>query len=596
MTPVKDLIKRVRTLIHDNDCINYDDRDILHTLNAGLRFMRRTISEIQPELLMTTYTGILQAGEDTIELQHRPMKIIEMTAGDKIISSVENFAGKKIFSNFDKVFGNTTRSCPRYELKTFNEYPLEETTLHHIRNRNKIGQPEKFYRVGLQSLKIYPKPRAETAYTLRTIDDMLVVTEEKNIHLADFQGRISREIIGSLNGDLYLKYISWEDGVLIASGAQLQYFNGADFVTLDSPPAEDVFIRDGRVVVTFKSVIRFSGIGDENNWLDDSNVESASKFVEVGYKDGGNFIGAANLSQDILILKDNRKCYRMTGNFPEWQISEIADQIECGGRRSYCSVGDDVFVLGAEEACLIQRNFYGNVKPLNLGAQIKSELHRLPKNSQVRFVPPLYQVWIIGKGGFVLVYDIRFRSWWRRQFNADVLDVFNDGNEVFIVKRDRISKLDKGTFKDNEKFLSWKFLTQRLVSHHDYLLKRTRVSVIPLSHEHYDGQIFCGRVVIPLPIPDREMQVHEDDSPIYRNKTKLHGKGRLRGYLLPQLPNEKIFWSEQFLPDNRHKIFANNTFELISRNVFRSHYLDVGGRGAGGRFVLQSIIMDIAEV
>ena len=172
MTPVKDLIKRVRTLIHDNDCINYDDRDILHTLNAGLRFMRRTISEIQPELLMTTYTGILQAGEDTIELQHRPMKIIEMTAGDKIISSVENFAGKKIFSNFDKVFGNTTRSYSKYELKTFNEYPLEETTLHHIRNRNKIGQPEKFYRVGLQSLKIYPKPRAETAYTLRTIDDI----------------------------------------------------------------------------------------------------------------------------------------------------------------------------------------------------------------------------------------------------------------------------------------------------------------------------------------------------------------------------------------------------------------------------------------
>ena len=169
---VKDLIKKIRTAIHDTDCINYDDGEILNSINAAVRFLRRTIAEIQPELLITEKTGILESGKDTIELENIPMKIIEMTAGDKVTSKSEGYSGKKIFSNFDKIFGNNSSSCTKYELKTFAEYPLQETTLHHVHDRNKIGKPEKFYRAGLKVLKIYPKPRSETAWTLRTIDDI----------------------------------------------------------------------------------------------------------------------------------------------------------------------------------------------------------------------------------------------------------------------------------------------------------------------------------------------------------------------------------------------------------------------------------------
>lgn len=171
MLPVKDLIKKIRAAIHDTDCINYDDGEILNSINAALRFIRRTIAEIQPEILISETTGILDAGNDTIQLENRPMKIIELTAGDKIISKAEGYSGKKIFSNFDKVFGNVTNTNSRYELKTFAEYPLQETNLHHIKNRNITGKPQKFYRAGLTTLKIFPKPRSETAWTLRTIDD-----------------------------------------------------------------------------------------------------------------------------------------------------------------------------------------------------------------------------------------------------------------------------------------------------------------------------------------------------------------------------------------------------------------------------------------
>ena len=424
---------------------------------------------------------------------------------------------------------------------------------------------------------------------------ILIVKNDKKIYLADFQGNVSSVEIGKLSGSLYPKYAAWESGVLIASGGALQYFNGAELVNLNSPMAENVFVRNGRVVIQSDSNLYYSGVGDENVWQEDNNVESASKFVEIGYKDGAKIINAVALSQDILILKSNKNCYRLGGEFPNWQISKVAENVECSGRLSNCAVGDEVFVVGANEVSLIQNAFYGNVKPEDIAAQIKSEVHKLPPNTQVKFVNPLWQVWALGRGGAVLVYDMRLKSWYKRKFNAEIIDVFTVADEIFLVKSDRISKLDKGTFKDNGEYMSWKFLAQRLVSHNDYLLKRTKVTITPLNHENYCGQISIGKVKIPLPIPKRAIETFENDSPIFGNETKINFKGRVRGQMLPQMPNEDIFENKNSY-DDKIKVLAKNKFELVSKNVFRSRYLDVKGEGAGGRFILNQIVMDIAEV
>lgn len=425
---------------------------------------------------------------------------------------------------------------------------------------------------------------------------ILVVKSDKKIYLADFEGNISGNSLGSLSGELYPKYFAWEDGVLIASGGKLQYFNGSSLKQINSPQADDVFVRAGRVVVTSGTNLYFSGTGDENYWQADSNVESASKFVEAGYKDGGILIGAVPLSQSIFVLKANKICYRLAEEYPRWSVVEVATQVECSGRRSYCAAGDDVFILGADEAHLIQNGFYGNVKPEDIAALVKSEIHRLPKDAQVRYISPLAQIWCLGRGGLVLIFDVMLKSWFRRQFNAEILDVFTAGDEVYLVKADRISRLDKGTFKDNGAYMNWHFLAQRLVSHHDFLLKRSKVSVTPLNTEYYCGQFNCGRVTLALPIPDTALKIHGNDSPIYRNKTRIMRFGRRNATILPQLPDEKIFWSEQFFPDNRHKIFSPNTFVVESRNIFRSKYLDISGHGQGGGFVIHSIVLDVAEV
>ena len=188
MIPIKLAIKRIRGAIHDYQRINYSDEEILLVINAGVRFIRRTIADLQPEILMSELKGILQGGENLIQLKNRPLTIIEVTAGDKIISSVEVDNSPLIYNNLDLIYDNQTPIYGKEIVKTFAEFQLKETNLQHLRNKNLVGDHAKyFYRVGLQNLKVFPIPKFETAFTVRTIDDFEELTfEDETPLLNDF--------------------------------------------------------------------------------------------------------------------------------------------------------------------------------------------------------------------------------------------------------------------------------------------------------------------------------------------------------------------------------------------------------------------------
>ena len=302
----------------------------------------------------------------------------------------------------------------------------------------------------------------------------------------------------------------------------------------------------------------------------------------------------ANLSQDILLIKNNRRVYRLSGEFPDWQINEVSRNVECSGRLSYCAVADSVFILGKNEVQVIQTTeSYGDVKPTNVASLITKEIQKLPENAIVRFVPPLSQVWFIGKNGIVLMFDTTVNAWYKREFNSEIIDVISIGDEVFVVKKDRISKLDEGTFYDNGLPLRWNFQAQRLVSQHDYLLKRTQISVIPLSANLYSGQVWAGAVRVPFPIPARSIKIYQNNSPIYKTHAKICLSARRK---FVYVSGEKIFDNPAPIYGNEQKIFGRLTMIRESRNVFRSKFIDIRGNGSGGGFLLNGIILDIAEV
>ncbi|MBR1645994.1 MAG: hypothetical protein IJ685_04360 [Selenomonadaceae bacterium] len=93
MLPIRAVIHRIRRAVHDDEQrINFSDGEILDVINASLRIVRRSIADIQPEILMKTVTSILKPGEDEIRLKFRPMTIVEVTAGNKVLSKVEGYA------------------------------------------------------------------------------------------------------------------------------------------------------------------------------------------------------------------------------------------------------------------------------------------------------------------------------------------------------------------------------------------------------------------------------------------------------------------------------------------------------------------------
>lgn len=420
---------------------------------------------------------------------------------------------------------------------------------------------------------------------------LLLITQNRNVYATDFE---TTTLLGTLSGTLYPIATSWENGLLIASGSALQYFNGSTLETIPSSPnATGVYIRAGRVLVTDANNVHYSGVGDETNWVEETNDDSSAKFVEAGYKDGGQLIGMTNLTTDILLIKNNRRLYRLSGEFPNWQISEVSRNVEVSGRLSFCSVADSVFILGRNTVQNIQTtNSYGDMKPQNVATLITSEIQKLPANTVLRYVPPLNQIWAVS-GKTVLLYDLVTQSWYKREFNSAVIDVISIGDEVLIIKPDRVAKLDEGTFYDSGRPLRWQWQAQRLVSQHDYLLKRTQISVIPLSTLLYAGQIRVGAVIIGLPIPERNLKIYHNWSRIYKNHVKICLTGRRR-FVFSK--GEPIFENLTPIYGNPQKIFSRPTIIKESQNVFRNKFIDIGGRGSMGGVIFNAVILELAEV
>lgn len=424
-------------------------------------------------------------------------------------------------------------------------------------------------------------------------DKFLLVDADKTIYVSDLT-ELS-EPLGTLTGNLYPICASWEDGLLIASGGKLQYYNGTALVTLDSSPdSTSVYTRAGRVVVTTENEVHYSAVGDETNWSEDTGDYSSSVWVEAGYKDGGKFVGMASLSQDMLIFKDNRRVYRLSGEFPDWSIVEVSRNVECLSRTAFVSIANTVVVLGRNEVQAMQPTAdYGDVKPEGVGTKVTKELAQLPQNTRVRFIPPLSQVWFIGTDGKVLVLDTNHSAWFKRQFNSEVVDVVTVGNTVYVVKPDRISKLQDSTFDDSGSAMVWRFQAKRIESHNEYLLKRTQISIMPYSSDVYSGFIKVGGVMLGLPIPYNSLRIYKNRAKIYKNKTKIYGGGRSKGLYVR---GEMLYQNLTPIYGNRTKIFSRRDIIKESRNVYRSKYLTVEGRGSAGGFLLNGIALDLVEV
>ena len=404
---------------------------------------------------------------------------------------------------------------------------------------------------------------------------LLLVKGNKSVYAYDIKKETISGSLGVLSGELYPLTASWEDGLLIASGGKLQYFNGDKLLTLkNSPPSTAVYVRAGRVLISDDNNLRYSSVGDEETWETDSDDESAGVFVEAGYKDGGKLIAMVNLSSDVLMIKNNRRVYRLSGEYPDWEMKEVSRNVEAGGRLSVCAVSDSVFVLGRNELQNIQTTGdYGDMKPQNFATLVEDELQNLPENALLRFVPKLNQLWAIS-GTVALIFDLVTQSWYKRQFNSPIVDVISVRDEVFVIKPDRVSKLEEKSFFDSGEALTWNFQCKRRISSYEYFLKKTAVSFMPLNKNLYNGQIRVGAVLVEMPT---------------RKRKAISGRFTFS-------KGEPIFKNHEPIQFNTTPIYNLSTIVAENVNVFRNKFLDITGRGSSGGIIFNSIILDLVEV
>lgn len=434
------------------------------------------------------------------------------------------------------------------------------------------------------------------------VNDCYIGTDA-NHHIFTFTGT-AINYLGDTTGELFPVYCLWEDGVLIATGGLLQYFNGTNLVNIGDSPKKTAFVttRHGRVIAIDytagnESNLYFSAVGDETLWTNDSNDASSGQWVEVGYKDGGRIVALIPMAQDLLIAKSNRHVYRLINDFPDWQVVEVSRNIDCVGRTAWFSNGDTAYILGRSELHVLQENaYYGDIKTANAGTKVSDRLVDAASktNPKIIYVPSYNQLWIPRTERYVLVYDMTVNAWYERRFNKeDVSDVVDVNGTIYIVRPSSICQVKSRCGYDNGEKLPWRFVAKRLVSNNNFLVKRAEVNIMPFFDNLEEGNFKVGAVMIALPHPYISLRLWHNYSRIYHNRHKIYGsQARYRLYNT----GEEIYENFEPIYHNYHKLYNPSAIHSGLRCIYRNKTVTISGSGAAGVFTLNSISALIAEV
>lgn len=144
MLTAKNIIERVRWNVNDQQETGFSDEMLLGFINDGIRLLRRTIMDTNPDLLQDyDYSGALPAGASRVTLTDassvtvRLSRIIEVRVGGK-------------------------------------EIPREDRR--RIRNLSRTGWPICYYAIGNSTLGVYPVPDENTDIEVVGIKDQELLT------------------------------------------------------------------------------------------------------------------------------------------------------------------------------------------------------------------------------------------------------------------------------------------------------------------------------------------------------------------------------------------------------------------------------------
>ena len=255
-------------------------------------------------------------------------------------------------------------------------------------------------------------------------------------------------VSGIITGHNDMSIVQWGDDWLVAAGEGLRRFSDnplPHLETISSAPVicKLVFVREGRVgVVTTDDTIKFSAIGDCENWVNNPKDESSGQHIQIGYKDGMDITAVVPLSKDLIIFKspkgepDKGIIYRLTGEYPNWQVVEVAHNTGTFSQRSVCAVGNDIFYATVSGiATLSSVTSYGEIKTSWPDRKVSNALTPLlDETARVYDVPVKQQLWIAPSesSNDVWVLDYARGIWTKFEFPKKIIHAAGVDNSLYV--------------------------------------------------------------------------------------------------------------------------------------------------------------------
>jgi len=138
--------------------------------------------------------------------------------------------------------------------------------------------------------------------------------------------------VGTLTGNRKPNYCRFDGKVFIASGGKLQYYDPSKHTvtTVNSSKNCDYVWEDRSRLVTCcmgDDNIYYSAVGNpyEDGWTEDTDSDSSSKWLEIGYKDDGDILKVLPIGGDIAVFKSNGKVYDVNGFYTSWNVALAGD-------------------------------------------------------------------------------------------------------------------------------------------------------------------------------------------------------------------------------------------------------------------------------
>lgn len=280
-----------------------------------------------------------------------------------------------------------------------------------------------------------------------------------------FRWEFIRAVSGTLTGNGEMSIVPWGEEWIVASGGKLQRFtdeNTPQLITIAGSPnnCRSVFVRDGRVgVVDGTDTLRFSGVGDCEQWTNDPNDESTAQFIDVGYKDGMNIDAVVPLSRDLIVFKspkeepDKGTIFRLTGDYPQWAVLEAAHNTGTFSAKSIQAVANDVYYITVSGvASLSAVMSYGEIQAQWPDRKVSPTLTPLlEETAELWNVPVKQQLWILPSKdtGEIWVLDYVRGIWTTLKFPQKIIHAAGVDNGLYVFTGRDIYRVEDGFSVDN---------------------------------------------------------------------------------------------------------------------------------------------------